>query len=205
MLDLVDLGASGLDAENNSIWVQCKGAPVSDDEAPDYGQTPFWQCLGIAARPYGADDSGSAQGIVADVPGFPGVCIGGHDSRAAKVFGELKPGESALHATGKDFDARILCKDQNVSTVVGDDHVIIVDRKNRQIVLNNPGGTLQISQDNGILIVDETGAAGLQIKSGVVSVFGSQVVLGGKTASVPVHMGPTTGPGNPAVGVFIGV
>jgi hypothetical protein len=213
MLDLVDLAASGLDSETNAIWVQCKGAPVSDDEAPDYGQAPFMCSLGLSARPAPADDSGNAQGVVAAVAGIDGVCIGGFDPRSTEVFGELKPGETALHATGKGFDSRVLCKDKMIACVVSDDMAFVMDRKKNQISEACGGYARKVSEEDGWLFLDKSGSAGIQIKDGVVTIFGT-VVLGGRmagfaVAQVPPTVGlPATGPLVPvpaAPGVFIGV
>ncbi len=202
-LDLVDLAASGLDQKTNAVWVQCKGAPVSEDEAPDFGRAPFMQALGVSSRPAPANEKGNAQGIMAvGVCGYDGVCVGAHDNRCSKVFGEIKPGETALHATGENFDSRVLCKDQLVAIVVGDDMVFVVDRKKKQIVMNCPGGTLQLGGGNGVLLMDETGKASLQLKGGVAMLLGN-VVLGGRNpapnggiATVPYGVGiPAVAPG----------
>ncbi len=213
-LDIVDLAASGLDERSNAIWVQCKGAPVSDEDAPDFGRAPFMQALGVASRPAPATSSGNAQGVMAvGVCGYDGVCIGAHDNRCSKVFGEIKPGETALHATGENFDARVLCKDQMVAIIVGDDMVFVVDRKKKQIVANVEGCVMQLGGGNGVMLLDETGACGLQAKGGVLNLMGSQVIIGGRNAvsavaMVPVTIGlPATGPSVPvpaAPGVFIG-
>jgi hypothetical protein len=212
MAELVDLGASGLDERTNAVWVQCKGAPVSDEDAPDFGRAPFMCALGVSARPAPATQAGSAQGVLDSVAGVDGVCYGGHDPRASNVFGQIKDGETALHSTGEGYDARVLCKDQMLAQIVGDDHVIVIDRKNGQIVLNCPGGAIKISKSDGIVLADDTGNAGIQITGGMVSVFG-QVVLGGRNPVAAVAMVPpqvgltTTGTGIPvpaAPGVFIG-
>jgi hypothetical protein len=202
-LDLVDLGASGLDDESNAIWVQCKGTSAGSD----YGQAPFMCSLGISARPAPADDSGNAQGIVTSVPGIDGVVVGGFDPRSTEVFGQIAPGETALHATGKNFDSRVLCKEQLLALVVGDDMVTVMDREKKQIAWAVGGYAGNVSAENGWLLLDQNGSAGIQIKDGCVYVFG-QVVLGGRTPLMPVAMqaagqaGPTSAP---AAGVFIGV
>jgi len=211
--ELVDLGASGLDERTNAVWAQCKGAPVSDEDDPDYGKSPMMCSLGVSARPAPATQAGRAQGVTVRVDGFDGVVVAGHDPRAASVFGQIEPGETALHATGEGYDSRVLCKNQLVAIIVGDNYVVSVDRDNKQIVLNCPGGTIKIGEDDGIVLRDNTGKAGIQIIDGAVIIEG-QVVLGGRTptmavAQVPPTVGiPTTGPGVPvpaAAGVFIGV
>jgi hypothetical protein len=207
-MELVDLGASGLDEESNSIWVQCKGIEVADGEAPDFGKTPYLPCLGVAARPAAANDKGNAQGVVVNVAGFDGVCVGAHDPRAAKIFGKLEPGETAVFSTGDGFDSQILFKNQLLAIIVGDDMVIVVDRKKKQIVLNAEGCAVQVGGGNGILLLDETGVAGLQLQGGKAMLFGTQTIVGGKTAVTPVAMqaaGAIGATSLPSVGVFIGV
>lgn len=211
--ELVDLGASGLDERTNAVWAQCKGAPVSDEDAPDYGKAPMMCSLGVSARPAPATQAGRAQGVVVPVDGTDGVVVAGHDPRAADTFGEISPGETALHATGEGFDARVLCKDQLVSIVVGDDYVINIDRAEKQIAINCPGGTFKIGEKDGIVLRDNTGKAGIQLVDGVVIIESATILFGGRNPvaaipSVPLLVGlPTTGPGIPvlpAPGLFVG-
>jgi hypothetical protein len=206
MLDLVDLGASGLNETNNTVWVQCKGAPVAEDEAPDYGQTLYMPCLGVAGRPAPANDAGSAQAVVAEVPGYSGVCIGAYDPRASKIFGKIGPGETAVFSTGDGYDSQILLKDQLLAMIVGNDMVTVMDRKKKQIAWAVGGYAGNVSEENGWLFLDKSGTAGIQIKDGCVYVFG-QVVLGGRTPVTPVAMqavGANGAASLPAAGVFIG-
>lgn len=61
MADLVDAGAAKLDESTGALLVQCKGAAVSPEgDAPDYGDAPWFACLGVTAVPYPADENGGA-------------------------------------------------------------------------------------------------------------------------------------------------
>lgn len=213
MAEIVDLGASGLDERTNAVWAQCKGAPVSDEDAPDYGKAPMMCALGVSARPAPATQAGSAQGVVVNVDGVDGVCVGAHDARASEVFGELSPGDTALHATGAGYNSRVLCKDGMLAFVVDDDIVIQISREPKQVAISCPGGAFKISPTDGVVVSDETGQAGIQCKGGQTIIKGNSVIIGGAApvmavAMVPVTVGlPTTGPGIPvpaAMGVFIG-
>lgn len=211
MADLVDLGASKLDPKTNALLVQAKGAGVSEDDAPDYGEAPLFCALGVSARPAPANENGSAQGLSVDVPGGDGAIAGARDTRTAAVYAELGPGETALHSTGENYDSRVFCKDQMVATIVGDDLAWVLDRKNRKVTLAAFGLVFEYSEEAGINLT--TGKAGIQIKDDVVSVYG-KVVLGGRTPdpSQMIMLGPPTGsPGGgasapmlPSMGVFIG-
>lgn len=176
-LELVDLGASTLDKSSGAVIAEAKGAPINADEAPSYNSAPMMPCLGVACRPAAADARGSAQGIAAQVGGLDGVIIGGHDPRAAKIYGEIKDGETALFATGDGYDCRVLCKDQMLSVMVGDDYVFLIDRKKGQVAINSPGGDFRIAEKSGISLI--SGGALGQFAKGVISLVG-KIVLGGR-------------------------
>lgn len=179
-IEIVDLGASGLSETSGAIWAQALGTEIDEDtgEASDYGKAPMMAALGIAARPAPKDDSGSAQGVCVNASGVD-VCIAGHDPRSAKVYGEIDSGETAFFATGKGYDSRALAKKQLFAIIVGDDHIIVVDRKNGQIVLNCPGGAIKVSKADGVVASDASGTATLQLKDGK-ALIGGEVVLAGR-------------------------
>jgi hypothetical protein len=210
MSDWCTLGSSSLDESTNSLLVQCKAAALGSDEAPDYGDTPIACALGVTARPAPADDRGAAEALVdTGVPGLDGVVTAARDTRSADVVANLGPGETALHSTGKDFDSRVFCKDQILALVIGDDLVMVMDRKEKKISIAGFGLAFEMSEKQGIVLSD--GGAGIQIKDGTVSITG-QVVLGGRSpvgfihyspAAVPV-VGGVGGTSLPSPGVFIG-
>lgn len=177
-MELVDLGASRLDENSGVVIAEAKGAPIDEDDAPGYNSSPLMACPGVAHRPAPANEKGAAQGIAAQVAGLDGVIIAGHDPRAAKIYGEIKDGETAVFTTGDGYDARVLCKDQMVAVIVGDDYVFQIDRKKKQIVLNTPGGDIRISEKSGVSITDGDGAT-IQLYKGVNALSG-QCILGGR-------------------------
>lgn len=206
MSDFVDIGASKLDEDTNVLLVQAKAAQIGDDEddAPAYDDTPVFGQLGLQARPYHKTDEGNVQGVVdTSLPGTNGVVTSMRDARAAsaKVVEELGEGETALHATGPGFDARVFCKDQMVAQMVGDDCAVVLDRKEKKYTISCFGHHIEVSEANGIALVAD--GAGIQIKGGMVIITG-QIVMGGRNPLQPVHMGATPGPGAPAPGVFVG-
>jgi len=204
MSDIVDLGASALNPTTNAVTASCKGAEVDGDstDAPDFADLTLACALGVAARPAPADENGSAQGLILDdIPGQMGVVVGGFDPRTADTYKELGPGETALFATGDGYDARVLCKDQVVSIIVGNDTVFSIDRKERKASLAVAGQLVEVSRDNGILLVGD--GASIQIKGGTIALRGT-VILGGGTPSAPMAQYVAGSP-QAAPGVFLGV
>lgn len=202
MSDVVDLGASSLSPTTNAVIASCKGSSLDDSgDAPDYGNVTIACGLGIAARPAPADSDGSAQGfILDDVPGQQGVCVGAFDPRCADTYKRLGPGETAVFSTGKGYDSRLLCKDQAIALVVGDDTVVNVDRKNEKTSIACGGQLVEVSKENGILL--RGGGCEIHLSGGTVAISGN-VVLGGKTPVTPLLGGTPVTP-VPAPGVFYG-
>lgn len=182
-VDTVNVGASGL-LDSGVPWASCKGAPVDENEAPDYGQTPVSWGWGFASRPYRQNGEGFAVGFTVDAPGYDGVLVGGYDPRAANAYGNLGEGETAVFATGKGFDSRAIFGDRVFSLMVGDDLIVQIDAKKKRIIANTPGGSLQLGS-GGASLVDETGKASITCKGGVVTILG-KVVLGKNTPTTTV-------------------
>jgi hypothetical protein len=179
-MDLVDLGSSKLDERTNALLVQCKSAPVGNDEneAPDFGQVPIVGVGCVTGRPWPKDERGVAQGVVAeDLPGCNGAVVAWRDTRVASVVAELGPGEGCLHSTGPDFDSRVFVKDQLAAMIVGDDCAMVMDRKNKKFSITCFGLHFEMSEENGLVFTDGNGT--VQIKGAVMAT--GQVVLGGRT------------------------
>lgn len=211
MIDICDMGAASLDPQTNALLAQCKGAPLSEDDsdATDYGAAPLMCALGVTAVPYPRTPEGAAEGlVVTDVPGVDGVVIGARDTRTAGIVGNLKPGDTAVHSTGPQQAAQLLLKEEKRQAVLatkgtdGKQLLLLLDGNADKATLAAFGAVFEISKEQGIVMADATGKAGIQIKDGVVSIFGTQVVLGGRTPALPVLAG--TPPGAPVPGVFIG-
>jgi hypothetical protein len=177
---LVDLGASGLKEGSNLPWAQCKDAPIDDEDGPGWDDAPVMCALGVSARPYPATAEGAAVGVVDDkVGGYEGVLVAAYDPRVSKVFGKIKEGDTVLHGTGPDHESQVLCKEQMVAIMVGDDHVVQIDRKNKRIIIAGPGGQVRVSSADGVVLADSSGKSSLQLKGGFSALLG-QVVLGGR-------------------------
>jgi len=205
LIDVAQLGASKLNPKTNAVVAQA-GIPTGPDEHEAFGELDVMACLGVLAKPAPKNDNGHVEAVVArGVGNSNGVIIGARDNRSSKVAGELKDGETALFATGEDFDARVLCKDQQVAIVVGDDMVFSMDRKEKKISLAAFGCIFEISESGGINI--SSGGAGLIISGSGVNLYGGSVVVGGMvgTPATAVIMGVTGISGVPAPNVFIGV
>lgn len=177
-IHLVDLGASELTSETNVPWSQCKQSGVDEDTRPDFGRVQIMGCLGAVARPAPQNDRGAAQGVVVEVEGGT-YCVGGYDPRSSKMAGEIQAGESAYGATGEDFDSRALFKDQVLALIVGDDHIVVVDRKRKEITINCPGGIIKVSEKDGIVLADASGKSSIHLKGEFAGIIG-RVVLGGR-------------------------
>ncbi len=214
MLEIVDLGASVLDPETGAQIVRCKGGAVSEEDAPDYGETPVFQCLGVTSVPFPADETGGAQGIVAQLPGVDGAIIGARDTRTSAVVGNIKGGDTILHSTGPSQSAQVQCKESKRQVVLatkdseGKTALLSLDGKNDKVQIAAFGFMIEVSREQGIVMSSETGGASLQIKGSVISLCG-QVVLGGRTPIAPVlfSLTPVTGTvgvASVAPGVFVG-
>jgi hypothetical protein len=205
--DLVDLGASKLDPNTNAVLVQAKSVGVTEDgvDAPDYGDVQLSCALGLAAKPFPSDDTGGAQGIVAnDIPGISGRVIAANDNRFASVYAELSPGDVALHGVGPKHQSQVRCQEKMVSivTVDADDFnaLIVVDGKNKKIQIAGFGHAFEMSEENGIVMAEEGGAA-IIMKNGALILKGASIAIG-EGASVPAIVGFSP-PGTPCPSVLL--
>src|SRR6187399_3288972 len=109
-LNLVTLGASKL---VNGVPVVQAVSAITDgsEDVEQYGEIDVVSQLGVAACPVEADKDGEAQGLICEnVAGIKAMCVGGRDTRNASVYGNLKPGDTCLHATGPKGVAQCLLK-----------------------------------------------------------------------------------------------
>ena len=201
---IVDLGASNIDPENGAATAQC--VPASG--AP-YNETPVFQCLGVTSLPYQADTDGDgevtdgAQGIMlTGIAGADGVLIGARDTRHDNPAGAMAPGETCVHSTGKGFESRLLCKDQLVCLIVGDDTVLVLDRKERKFQVAIDGMIIEASRENGISMAEPGGAA-LILRDGNATLKGKAVFLGENPITPIAGIPPTTGTPAPSTSVLV--
>jgi hypothetical protein len=193
-ITICEMGASELDPSTNSLLVQCKSAPLSEDtgDAEDFGEVPYMAALGHAARPFPANADGAAEALVAqDVPGVDAAVVGGRDTRAGEVYGQIGPGETAGYATGPGFDARTLWKKRQVATIVGDDIVVNIDGNERKIQATLDGLMLELNGRKGEITLTN-GSATFQIVGDQIILRGT--VMLGANPILPVHIGPGAGP-----------
>lgn len=197
-IEAIDLLASGEDAN-------------LPENRVSLGKMPMYQALGLSSMPCAPDEDNLswAEGVaIRNVGGWNFVCVGARDHRCAKIYGNLQPGDTVLHCTGPEPAPQVLLKREKrqVALVTKDesDNMLLsmLDGKNKKYQLLVAGYLVEVSDENGINLVDKTGSAGIQIKDGLVSIYGT-VVLGGR---VPVGsvMGGVAAPGAPVPGVFVG-
>lgn len=206
----VRLGAAKLSETTKALVVQAFHQLSEDDpnDVESFGEVDFWAALGLTAMPYPSDQNGYAEGVMLRTASGHLVCVGGSDTRTASIVGNLKPGDTVLHSTGPSQAAQVQLKEEKrqallvTKDVDGQTLVSGLDGKKKQWSTLVDGHYLEASADHGICLIDKTGKAGIQIKDGVVSIFGA-VVLGGRTPVAPI-LGGSPGTPTPIPGVFYG-
>lgn len=162
-------------------------SPTSDDDADrePFGDCNLMQCLGVTSLPYGPTDSGHAEGIVAEnVAGLPGVVVAAWDTRNHSIVGNLKPGDTVVHATGPSRAAQLQLKEETRQALLttrgknGKQLYLLLDGDERTLQVNANGALIQIDEDGTIALSSKNGANGITINDDCVHVRGN-VVLGG--------------------------
>lgn len=209
-IEIVTLDGVTLDAETGAPLVSAKQPITGDDDVEDFGDAPLMQCLGVSSAPYGKTDEGYCEGVIATGVGSrDAVCLGARDTRTAKIIGKLAPGDTVVHTTGPNQAAQLQLKEAKkqallvTKTTDGKTAVCGLDGSNDKFSVALLGYMVEVSAANGICFVDNTGKAGIQIKDGIVSVFG-MVVLGGRSPVAPMLGGPNPASPVPTPGVFFG-
>lgn len=218
-LDVGILGGSKLDETGSPTWQV--SVPITDDtnDVEGFGNSQVFQGLGLSSMPYPKDEDGYAEGIFArNCGGRDAICIGGRDTRSAKILGNLKPGDTVLHSTGPSQAAQVQLKEEKRQVVLvtkdadGFNQILTLDGANKKFQLSVNGAMFEIDPEGGITLTDASGGAGIRIANGQVNVFG-RVVLGGGTPNpamaIMLGVGQVPGPAavllTPAAGVFIGL
>lgn len=214
MADLFTLGTGAVRDENGNqipptVRLLLQGGEDESD-VEDYGDIPLSNALGVTALPAAADDDGSAEGIAVEVSSYGYACVGARDTRCSDVVGQLKAGETAVHNTGGDKTkrSRAFFKEDCASIIVGNDVVLMLDRKNKKITITGFGHIFEMSEANGVTLAPKGGKAGIQMtEAGSVYLWGANVNLGGRTTpgtpANAVIMGPSGITGVPAPNVYI--
>jgi len=203
-LNLVTLGATKL---VNGVPVVTASSAITNEgeDVEPYGDIEMISQLGVSAVAAAADDAGQAQGIACEgVSGTNATCIGGIDRRNASIYGNLKPGDTCLHATGPKAVAMCLMKAEKrqaiLATKGSDDTQILVvlDGKNDKIQITAFGAILELSKKGGWSCFDDTGK-GWHLSDGTLHITAALHIGGLVPAPTKLMMGPPTGsPGGPA-------
>lgn len=208
-IEIVTLDGVTLDAATGAPLVSAKQPITGDDDVEDFGDAPLMQCLGVSSAPYSKTDEGYCEGVIATGVGSrDAVCLGARDTRTAKIIGKLAPGDTVVHTTGPNQAAQLQLKEAKKQALLvtktsdGKTAVCGLDGKNDKFTVALKGYIVEVSEANGINLVDKTGKAGIQIKDGIVSIFGI-VVLGGRSPVAPM-LGGTSGTPVQVPGVFYG-
>jgi len=190
-LELVDLGATTISDETNACLTQATIPITGGDDKATYGEVQTMSALGLTARSYPETPEGKAEGvIVPDVGNEDGIIVGARDTRSEHVYGELEPGDTALHACDPEAASMVICygsdKERNkvlamTKDTAGDNILLVLDGKNDAIQISGFGLHFEMSKTNGITMSD--GGATFTIKDGTIILSG-QVQIGGV---LPTH------------------
>lgn len=184
-MELTKLGAVTLDEETNAPTVQADVEIEGEDVEP-YGQLDFFGALGVTALPAPEDDSGAAEAVVAPVGGTDGSVIASRDLRATGLYGQLKPGETALHSTGKGFGSQVLCKDKKVAAMAGPGSAMFLDGGAKRYAVQVGTSQILLESDGATI---SAGGCKIIMQGGTIYLVG-KVILGGVASMAPVAYGP---------------
>lgn len=183
-------------------------------EGEPLGEIQMLQGLGITAFPWPADANGHAEGVlVRECGGRSAVCVGGRDTRCAKIVGNGKPGDTILHSTGPNQSAQVQLKEEKRQVVLATldtqskQILVVADGKNDKVQVLAFGAIIEMKRQGGGAEISISNGQGAGIHlSGNTVVFDGTVLLS-RNAKLPVQtaVGPVTGTSGvtvPAAGVF---
>jgi hypothetical protein len=196
--DIAVLGAATL-VEGVPVWQA--NVPVANDvdDVEPLGEVDAYQALGFASMPAAKDDGGHAEAVVLrNVAGRDAICIGGRDTRSAKIQGKLGPGDTAIFATGpeKDAVAQVQCKAKKRQVLLATENtksetmLFLLDGKNNkgQWVAN---GAIAEVNEKGEWIFTSAQGAGIIISDKIY--FVGEISLPGMLPGMALQQGPATG------------
>lgn len=212
-IDVVTAGAATRNDKTNVSTVEVLREAGLDGESEPLGNAPLFQCLGVTAMPAAPDDTGHADVVVLTPCGpYQSAIIGGTDTRCADVAGKLKAGETAIHNTGGTAAtrSRAFFKENAASIIVGNDLVLMLDRKNSKITISGFGHMFEMSTVNGITLMTKGGKAAIHLQdNGTIDIMAPTINIGGAlSASTPataVLCGVSGMTGVPSTAVGAGV
>lgn len=203
--DIVALTSGQLDKDTNLPRLEARAPITSLDDYEPFGEIDAYMALGITALPSNSTDEGHAEGVlIRDVGNQDGVVVGARDDRCSSVYADLKPGSTVLHSTEPEAKAQVRCDpDGQVSQIVtdadGKTAAMLFDGKNNKFQVAAFGGWIEMSQEQGIVLI-APGASGpmITMKDGVITFYAKTVLLGGPASTQPVIIGSVP-PGAPNV------
>jgi hypothetical protein len=197
------LGASSL-VNGNALWQF--NIPISNDndDVEPGGEVDSIQSLGVTSLPFPKDDDGYAEGVgLRDCGGKSLVCIGGRDTRNAKLVGKMGPGDTTVHSTGPGSVAQCFLKHKKKQAGLATDDVdgksmmFLLDGKNKKMQLTARKAMLEFAPNGDISLVNAEGA-GILIQGGKIVILGD-LSLPGMLPGMALMQGPTIGyPSAPA-------
>ena len=212
-IDIVTAGAASRNANTNVITVDVGRETGLDGEIEPLGNAPMVQCLGVSAMPAAPDAAGHADVVVMSPCGpYQSAILGGSDTRCADVAGKLKAGETAIHNTGgtETTRSRAFFKENCASIIVGNDLVLMLDRKNSKITITGFGHMFEMSTANGISLMTKGGKAAIHLQdNGTIDIMAPTINFGGalsmSTPATAVLCGVSGITGIPSTAVGAGV
>jgi len=148
------LGASSV-ANPAGIPTWEPAIPSDDKDVQPFGPTPVFQSLGHSSMPWKKDDTGYAEALTCTVGGRS-YCLGGRDTRSAKIVGNLKPGDTVVHSTGPNQAAQLQLKEAKAQAVLVSK--VLSNGKNEKLQITHAGAIVEIDKGGDITLLNGAGA-----------------------------------------------
>jgi hypothetical protein len=206
ILDIAQLGYAAPAETTGAPVAQAAREVTGPDDLEQFGDVPMMQALGVSSLPYGPTSEGWAEGVIAEgVAGRPAVCVGGWDTRTARIVGNMKPGDTVVHSTGPSQAAQLQLKEEKRQAVLvskdsdGTQMILVLDGKNDKFQIAARGAAIQIDKDGVIALSSRNGAHSIVLSDDGIQLLGKVHLGGTPAAGVAVMLGPVTGsPGGAA-------
>lgn len=198
-------GASKVGSTGAILWQPSSPLTDSESDVESHGESQVYQSLGLSSMNWPKDGNGYAELLIAKgVPGLNAICLGGRDTRSAKIVGKMKPGDTVLHSTGPNQAAQVQLKEEKRQAVLitedadGFNQMVLLDGKNKKLQILANGAAFEMDKDGGVSLFDSTGKAGIVAKNGKLSLLGNLVIGNGQNPMSLMAGPPTGSPGGPA-------
>jgi hypothetical protein len=200
--EIFTLGASSLDESTGAAkWQSVVPITSEEGDTENLGETDVFQSLGVTSRPYPKDETGYAEGFgLRNCAGRSLVCVGGRDTRSAKIAAGLKPGDVCLHSTGPQQASQVRCTEEKRQVILASKDskkrsmMLVIDGKNDKIQIAAMGAMIEIDPTGDVSIANGGGASILL--QGADIYMNGTVHLPGMKPGHALMMGPLTGTPN---------